>query len=751
MALQDSKSILAKLLASENITVSHQNVKTAYFDLKNRTMVLPVWKDMDGDIYDLLTGHEVGHALNTPEQGWHDAVKQGDSKKFKDFLNVIEDARIEKLVKRKFPGLSKSFARAYASLYERDFFGIKELGDLNKLNLIDRINLRFKMGTHVVVAFNDFEREIIKEVEAAETWDQVYDIAKRVYEYVKANEQEKIQNQQDLKDQMTEEQNQEDDSGDGDSDGDDGDDDGDSDSDLDEESDGSDADDSEGETDSDEDSDKNQNGSTEDDDEEVAEDDEPQSITDRNFRRREQELVNETGKVFMYELPDAVLEDIILPNTEVMNDLDKFMREQTANPSHTYGRNGISYDTVVQKCVRKFNNNNKKVIMHILKEFEMRKKASEYARAQTSRTGELNMNVLHKYRFSNDLFKKITVVPKGKNHGFIMFVDMSSSMSDILRNTIEQMLVLASFCKLAKVPFEVYGFSDDCYANEKLREMVNKNRFVSNTAVDMTMQRNWFHLKHLIGSSLSPVQYRRSFNLLCVVANEYHAGYVNYWDRNKVNQNPDIGYWDGNWTDGGFGLHGTPFQETLLASREMIIKFQRDHQLDVCNVVYLTDGEGGERLNYPVSTYESYEERRKSVVYLVDKKTKKKVKLNYNMQAALTELVTDVTGCKHIGFYVGNKKAFQRDMRYIVDGKTLSEQDAAKKSLREHNYFIVDRLGYEKYFYVALPSTNIVDDQLTITSDMNKGKMAKEFSKNVGSKRSNRLLLTKLAEELAVA
>ncbi len=32
--LQASKSILAKLLASENITVSHQNVKTAYFDLK---------------------------------------------------------------------------------------------------------------------------------------------------------------------------------------------------------------------------------------------------------------------------------------------------------------------------------------------------------------------------------------------------------------------------------------------------------------------------------------------------------------------------------------------------------------------------------------------------------------------------------------------------------------------------------------------------------------------------------------------
>jgi hypothetical protein len=755
--LQASKSILAKLLASENITVSHQSVKTAYFDLKNRTMVLPVWKDMDGDLYDLLTGHEVGHALNTPQQGWHNEVAATE-KKFKDFLNVIEDARIEKLVKRKFPGLSKSFARAYASLYERDFFGIKKLEDLNTLNLIDRINLRFKMGSHVIVEFNDFEREIVREVEAVETWDQVVDIARRVYEYTKQNEQDKIQNKQDLQDQMQEERQQDqEDSGeydDADDDSDYEDDiDGNDDSDLDEESDGTDAEDSQDQTESDkEDSDDNQYSSGGDTPEE--DDDEPQSVTDRSFRQREQELVNETGKIFMYELPDVVLENIILPNTEVVNDLEKFFREQVADPTRTYGQHGVPYDTVVQKCVRKFNTNNKKVIMHILKEFEMRKKASEYARTQTARTGELNMNVLHKYRFSNDLFKKITVVPKGKNHGFIMFVDMSGSMHDILRNTIEQMLVLASFCKLAKVPFEVYGFSDDCYGNSKLRGMVNKDRFVSNRAVDMTMSSSWFHLKHLIGSSLSPVQYRRAFNAMCVVANEYGRCY-GYGYMPQTNQDEDHGGWSYSWDSSGFGLNGTPFLETLLASRGIITAFQNKHQLDVCNVVYLTDGEGGNNLSYPHMSSESgfYDDRRKSVVYLIDKKTKKKVKLPnfHSMQPAITELVADVTGCKHIGFYVGNKRGIQRDMKHFVADKSHVEQDAAKKTFREHNYFVVDRLGYDKYFYVALPSTNIVDEELAITSNMNKNKMAREFSKTVGSKKSNRLLLTKLAEELAVA
>ena len=95
---QESKSQLAKLLASEDITVEHRKVSTAMFDLKTRTLICPIWKDMSGDLYDLLLGHEVGHALETPEDGWHNAVSSKDkkiSRNFRAFLNVVEDARIE--------------------------------------------------------------------------------------------------------------------------------------------------------------------------------------------------------------------------------------------------------------------------------------------------------------------------------------------------------------------------------------------------------------------------------------------------------------------------------------------------------------------------------------------------------------------------------------------------------------------------------------------------------------------------------
>lgn len=749
--LQTSKSILAKLLASENITVTHQTVRTAYFDLKSRTMTLPVWKEMDGDLYDLLTGHEVGHALNTPEQGWHDQVASS-SKKYKDFLNVIEDARIEKLVKRKFPGLSKSFAKAYAGLYERDFFGTKKLGDLSKLNLIDRINLRFKLGAHVVVEFNDFERDIVREVENAETWDQVVDIAQRVYEYVKENEQDKIQNQQELQEEKQNQQDSEQDSDDqydyDDSD-DDSDDDAEDEEDIDspdEES--EDSGDSEWQDSEDSNDEQEESGTGSVNQGGQEDDDEPQSVTDRNFRQRENELVNKSGKVLMYNLPDANLENIILPNTEVMNDLEQFIQRQVKNPFGTYGTHKISYETVLQKCVRRFNTANKKTIMHILKEFEMRKKASEYARTQTARTGELNMNVLHKYKFSNDLFKKITVVPKGKNHGFVLFVDMSGSMYGIMRNTIDQLLILVSFCKLAKIPCEVYGFSNDYYSNAKLNEMT-RNKWNADPKTEMYFSGDSnYHLKHLIGTSLSPIQYRKSFNILCVVANEYYRG-IDYTDRDN-----DHGSFHYNWQDGGFGLNGTPFHQTLLASRDIIRKFQAAHMLDVCNVVYLTDGEGGSDLCYPHSDDNNdFLYRNDAVVYFIDKKTKKKIKVEnrHNIQSALTELVADVTGCKHIGFYIGSRKDISRELKhqsYYLDSIQSKEMSS---SLRQNNFFISKNRGYSKYFFVGLQNGNVKDQKLQIDDSMSKSKMVRAFSNNLTSKRTNRLLLTKLAEELAVA
>ena len=105
MLNQEIKGNLAKLLATENLIVEHRKVSTASFDVDRRVLTLPNWDKASSVVYDMLVGHEVGHALFTPNEDW-----RGVADCPKDFVNVIEDARIEKLMKRKYPGLRKSFA-----------------------------------------------------------------------------------------------------------------------------------------------------------------------------------------------------------------------------------------------------------------------------------------------------------------------------------------------------------------------------------------------------------------------------------------------------------------------------------------------------------------------------------------------------------------------------------------------------------------------------------------------------------------
>jgi hypothetical protein len=117
------KGTLAKLLATENLNVEHRAIDTAYFDIENRILCLPIWKDVPGDVYDMLVGHEVGHALYT-SVGYIDALKDVPQ----DVLNVLEDVRVEKLIKRLYPGLSRSFYRGYIYLDESNFFDLEGKG-----------------------------------------------------------------------------------------------------------------------------------------------------------------------------------------------------------------------------------------------------------------------------------------------------------------------------------------------------------------------------------------------------------------------------------------------------------------------------------------------------------------------------------------------------------------------------------------------------------------------------------------------
>ena len=190
----DYKDVVGKLMSEENISIVHSyESKTASFDLETRTLFLPEFANVSENVYDLLIGHEVSHALHTPKQGWHKSTeKRGVN--FKTFLNVVEDARIEKMIQKKFPGLKSSFKKGYKELYDMDLFGIrnKTEQEKNDMLLIDRLNIRFKLGEiESGMTFKQNERKYIEEMNNLETWDDVVNLAEKLFEYCKEEMEEK--------------------------------------------------------------------------------------------------------------------------------------------------------------------------------------------------------------------------------------------------------------------------------------------------------------------------------------------------------------------------------------------------------------------------------------------------------------------------------------------------------------------------------------------------------------------------------
>ena len=170
MINQEVKGTLAKLLATENLTVEHRKVSTAAFDVDKRILILPIWKTASSTVYDLLVGHEVGHALYTPNMDLGGVSKS--------FVNVLEDARIERMMKVTYPGLRKSFFEGYKQLWDMDFFGVKG-DDVETISLIDRINLYFKGNRSM--PFEEDENIWVEKVANTKTFKDVVDLANEMY------------------------------------------------------------------------------------------------------------------------------------------------------------------------------------------------------------------------------------------------------------------------------------------------------------------------------------------------------------------------------------------------------------------------------------------------------------------------------------------------------------------------------------------------------------------------------------------
>ena len=143
---------------------------------------------MSKDISDLFICHEIGHALYTSQDMLQKMI---DRKIDKSYVNIIEDARIERMVQDKYLGTKSCFTKGYNELLSKDFFELKDK-DLNDFNLADRINLHFKGVDNV--PFSSVEQTWVDKVAKVKTEDEVLDLAQELMDFMMRTKTHKVKN-----------------------------------------------------------------------------------------------------------------------------------------------------------------------------------------------------------------------------------------------------------------------------------------------------------------------------------------------------------------------------------------------------------------------------------------------------------------------------------------------------------------------------------------------------------------------------
>ena len=712
MLLTQSKSLLAKLMATENLHIEQRNVSTASFDVQNRVLTIPVLnKDITNDQYDLFIGHEVGHALFTPLDGLKKAF---DEKMSMSVLNVVEDSRIERKIKSKYPGLRQAFIRAYKDLLEKDFFGTQG-EDLNKLNFIDRINLYCKGGVDLGILFSDEEKLILDEVENTVTYDDVMRVAKKICDNMTEEEKEQSKSSN-LDDYEYDEDGNETEPGDSNGDS--------------AENTGS---GKKTETEKSEGQSESSNGDAKSQKEESSDDGQtknetkgaagqsgantktPISHTDEAFRRNEHKLFSNDGRKYAYgNVPKLKIDEIIVDHKLLWNRyrLDvqtKVDHAKWVNGGYELpdGRNGAD-----KNAYQKLREESKKVVGYLVKEFELRKNADQMKRASVAKTGELNMSKIYSYGFSEDIFKKISVVPNGKSHGLVMFIDWSGSMHNHIDNTIRQLLNLVMFCKKVNIPYDVYAFT----------QAYDKNARVQPKKDDMVLGE--FSLMNLLSSRMSASEYSYAASALLGFHNRYCV-------------KPD-------W----FGLSGTPLNEAVVAAMEIVPKFRKDNRLQIVNTVFLTDGDGQKSL-YAYDSTGRYTSRQSNTTFVIrDPVTKHEeyVEDGYSREltAAYIKLLKARTNAHVVGFYVLSGRDFGYQLHHFSDAETTAEQDEFKKKFRSNKYQVVTSEGYDEYYLLYAEGLETDDDtEFEVKENATTRGFVSAFSKYNNNRKANRVVLNR--------
>jgi len=738
--------------------------------MEDRILTIPFYKEtLDKDALDMFIAHECSHAINTPVSGWEKASK---TKIPLDIFNIVEDARIDKMIKNKYPGIVNNYRNGAKWLWKNNFF--KNKGKkFNDYNIVDKFNLYFKtneLDKFSEKNFTNQEFKLITEGENLKTWGDVVELSEKLYkEFKKENSDKKTQSKSDLKALSLKGGQKSDGSGQ---------------------------------------QIKDSDNSKESDVDKISK---TLSALEGGMSSKTD---TEASDSIYVNLPKPNLKNIIVTPKEFVKEMEKKASEIIHKSKDEYGddktgKGSEEYSNEMQKkynlyhtSFNRFKKKSNKTVNYLVKEFEMRKQARQYKRAKTDKTGIIDPMKLHTYKFNEDLFKRLVELPEDKNHGMIFLLDWSSSMSDTLFKTTKQLMNLIWFCEKIQIPFEVYAFRDlDNYWGDK-KEGCKWCDSKSWDFKEGDLAMNDFELINVLSHRSTKQEFKKCMYHLYFLAEHLNAGYGYYnyrpegqkqegfseeFSLDELEQNKDtmdFGYIS---TPERFGLTTTPLIESMVAMQDLVPAFRKKYRVDKLSLVTLTDGGAngpwGKVLKYnkKLKDFEKTEHRNMSEAggtyisdyhYIVkDRKTKKRYSLPYgkgarneekrlrsvdaNFLGVLLKMLKVKWATTNLGFFVVPK----RDS-YVVDNYCdYGDREKNKKNLRKTGSAIVSEPGYDDYYLLYAPKLNTDNKDLSELDELKdkagdpivltKAKIKSVFRNSCSGKVKSRVILNKFIEKVA--
>ena len=729
------KGQLAKLLATEDLIIENRKVSTASFDVERRVLTLPMWEKASTTVYDLLVGHEVGHALYTPNENWmldYPEVPQS-------FVNVFEDVRIEKLMKQKYPGLTKTFYTGYSQLADQDFFGLEE-HDEEDINLADRINIHYKIGNFTDISFESDEQQFVDRAFKTKTFQDVLELANDLTIFLKEQQQQQeslgelsFDEDGEMGSLMRAPQGGE----------------------LTDKSPNSEG---QGQPDV-----KNMtNEELVDELERLSESNDVggvhgnlEAVTDKtlqdNLENLNKKTFGEHREPEYVELPDLNMKTVVARNSEVHEYLnDHYSKSQKHFDQNSDAKPFDIYEKVDSEY-RLFRRAAQKEVNYLVKEFEMRKSADAYARATVSKTGILDCTKLHSYKYNEDLFKKITTLPDGKNHGLIFVLDWSGSMATVLKDTVKQLFNLIWFCKKVQIPFKVFAFTNEWNSDQAWndgdyqyrRPVLPDHHEYADGRIKIDPQ---FAMVEFMSSDVK----KKDIELQMINIWRLASSMMCYrnWHDTTYYQTPRR-----------LTLSGTPLNEALVSLNQIIPEFQKSTGVQKVQCITLTDGEA-HPLQYSKwfksnhDSYDDYMGTRSTMngkVFIRDRKVGKTYSCKNDYHELTSALLEQLRGrfpdVNFIGIRVMDGREANSFIRKYMDWDFDKVQHIQAGWKKNKSLKLVD-VGYHAYFGLSSSALNN-DSDFTVKQDATKSQIKAAFKKSLSAKKMNKKVLGEFMEYIA--